>query len=172
MAALPLLSDHSFICTAIESGYPIHHNISTYLRKFRSVSQNTSWMTTHLTISLNANLSFTWCSFCVNNIPLNHRLSSSIRLIFNLKDYIEFPGIVTRSSTSLKLKLPFAKSISKSSRHFYFLQLPISRTHSHLSTLILHLCQSDPPFVSSSVPTLIPPNSVLITTSSVHAVNA
>ena len=43
---------------------------------------------------------------------------------FNIKDYFTFSDLNTRSSTTLKLKHAFAKSLSNSSRHFYFFRLP------------------------------------------------
>ncbi len=43
---------------------------------------------------------------------------------FNIKDYFTFSDLNTRSSTTLKLKHAFSKSLSNSSRHFYFFRLP------------------------------------------------
>ena len=59
---------------------------------------------------------------------------------FNIKIYITFSDLDTRSSASLKLKQAFTKSIYATHPDISFSpSFPVCGTHSHLSTSILHL---------------------------------
>ena len=123
------------------------------------------WLLIKMTISLDANLQLL---LLMSSMICSFNLTED----FNINNYTTFSDLDIRSFTSLKFEHAFAKSMSNSFRHFYFFQPPIYGTRSHLSTLTLHLTQSDPPLLSSFGPTLTPPITALITTSSAHASNA
>ena len=105
-----------------------------------------------------------------------HLMSSMICSVnqiehFNINNYTTSdltsdPSPHSNLNTPLLNQCPTHSGISISS------SFPIYGTHSHISTLILRLTQSDPPLLSSFGPTLTPPITALITTSSAHAPNA
>ena len=88
--------------------------------------------------------------FELNDILFFIKVFTILPSISIIEDYFTFSDLNTRSSTTLKLKHAFAKSLSNSSRYFYFFpaSLIVCGTHSHLSTLNLHLPQSDPFLIS------------------------
>ena len=132
----------------------------------------------HLTISLELKclqLLPLMYFFELNNIILFIKILHHPTEHFNIKNYFTFSDLNTRSSTTLKLKHAFAKSLSNSSRQFYFFQLPrLWNSLSPVSPLNLHLPQSDPPLISFFGPTLthtlILPITALITANA-HAQN-